>query len=94
MKPTFFFCSVCRGKRDDIGGMCSGCGSDVEKVRVSANPKPKPVQCPNCGPRTDAYKLKRGTYHCRRCHAEFAPVEFSFADSRPDVNAEKREGKR
>lgn len=93
VKPTYFFCGVCRGQRDDICGMCSGCGGRVAEVRMSAKPKPKSPQCPRCGPRTDAYKLKRGTYHCRKCGAEFSPVEVGFVDSRPDVNAEKREGK-
>lgn len=29
---------------------------------------------------------------CGKCGAEFEPVEVSFCDSRPDVNAMKREG--
>lgn len=91
MKPNYFFCGICSGKRDNVGGMCSGCGGEVSEVRMSANPKPKPVQCPQCGPRTDAYPLGRGEHHCRRCGVKFSPVEFAFVDTRPEVNAEKRE---
>jgi ribosomal protein L37AE/L43A len=93
VKPTFFFCGICNGKRDNVGGLCSGCGGDVDQVRMSANPKPVAPKCPQCGPRTDAYRLDRGSYHCRRCGAEFAPVEFGFLDSRPDRNAERMENR-
>lgn len=84
------FCRPCN-RRFETGGRCDRCGT----LRTAwYEPKRPAVKCPACGCgmfRETADGPVNGSRVCTQCHAEFEPVEVSFCDSRPDVNAEKRE---
>lgn len=88
-------CPACRGRREVIIGMCSGCGGDVEKLREQKRAAVKVVCCPQCGAKAD----KRGTIKtlsdaslfCTRCRAHFEALEYSFSAADPERNAEKNE---
>lgn len=80
-----FYCRACN-RRFDVGGPCNGCGG----LRAKWYDPPKPaVKCPACG--CGVSRDIDGARECSLCHAQFEPVEFSFCDDRPDINAEKAE---
>lgn len=81
-----YWCHVCRNKRPECG-KCTAC---LTQRTVWFAPKQQAPKCPQCqGTHTKA--TRDGSRRCNNCGAEFEPVEVSFCDSRPDVNAEKRE---
>lgn len=47
------------------------------------------VRCPNCT-RLKVRQLDNHGYICLGCHVEFEPVDFAFADDRPEHNAIKK----
>jgi ribosomal protein S27AE len=83
-------CMICAGPRHFVDGVCTGCGTDQAKA-VNTLPRKKRPDCPRCSPGAPAKQLEADRWLCQRCNAVFEAEDFCFADSRPDVNAEKRE---
>lgn len=86
-------CMICGGPRHFVDGRCVGCGTEQAKA-VNTQPRKKRPDCPRCAKGAPARELEPGRWLCQRCNAVFEADDFSFADSRPDVNAEKRERQR
>ena len=88
-------CPACKGRREIIIGMCSGCGGDVEKLRAQKRAAIKVTCCPKCGVAETikgAIKtLSDGSMVCTRCKARFEHLEYSFSAADPERNAEKNE---
>lgn len=88
-------CPACKGQREIIIGMCSGCGGDVERLREQKRAAATVVQCPRCAAKADSKRtiktLSDGSMVCTRCKAHFEHVEFSFSAADPERNAERNE---
>jgi DNA-directed RNA polymerase subunit RPC12/RpoP len=85
------WCRICRRQRPE-SGKCSSCGTGLTPYYEPKAKAPSP-SCPKCrGKHTQA--TPHGSRVCRDCGAEFEPVEVGYLDTRPDVNAEKRERRR
>ena len=85
-------CRFCQGVRPVLLKRCQGCGSPVENARDNSKPRAK-RQCPKC--QSGSYQeIDAGRYVCRSCQGVYEDDDFSFVDSRPDVNAEKLESAR
>ena len=88
-------CPVCLAKSGatvKVQGQkrCASCGTVVREVKpsVASNTRPK---CPKCG-RSRARRWHDGRWLCPDCSALFeTESEVGFLDTRPDVNAMKRE---
>ena len=81
-----FLCRPCN-RRFEIGGPCDHCGTPRAKWY---EPKRPIVKCPDCGCGSSRPTVD-GSQICTQCHAEFEPVEVSYADTRGLENAIKRE---
>lgn len=91
-EQQFIDCRMCRGCRPHNGKVCLGCGTPVANARVVERKRSQPGRppCPACGCRV-SHEVAAGRFSCRDCMAEFEAVEVGYCDTRPDVNAEKRE---
>ena len=84
-------CRICQGSRPTTadGRFCAGCGSPV----ANAVPRDKQTdgtpRCPICNRR--GKRTPGDQFACAHCVIVFEPVDVSYCDTRPDVNAEKRE---
>lgn len=85
-------CRICRHESPTNGKVCLGCGTPVANARAhpskKKNQKPK---CPQC--RRDQSYEQLGFLVCKACGAHFEDDDFTFVDTRPDVNAMKKERK-
>lgn len=87
-----FHCNFCRKVRQDVNGLCSGCGSEV---RLAEKKRPAfdlntPCPCPKCG-RRGVPQEDDQRWFCLSCNIHFERDDQTYVDDRPDVNAEKQE---
>lgn len=85
------WCPVCRKNKSGMKGreaLCCSCATALQEPP----PKKRVGQqtCSGCGGVTDV-QIEPGRFHCRKCNSVVEPLEFAFMDTRPEVNAEKRE---
>lgn len=88
----FGHCRYCNGVREFTTRQCLGCGSPKANAMVPAGSlsKKKAFRCPKCkSTRTSCLEDER--HVCADCRAVFEADDVGFLDTRPDINAEKRE---
>ena len=89
-----FHCNYCRKPRNNVGGMCDGCGSPVaqatyQRPKQSTNVVP---QCGKCGKR-GVYQ-EEGRYYCVDCQVWYEKPDQQCLDTRPleaAIKAEEQE---
>ena len=84
-------CRICRGVRNTNGRVCLGCGTPVANAIDRNKPKRARPTCPICGPRPKVSEVQPGRFECGGCRSHFEADDVGYVDTRPDVNAEKRE---
>lgn len=86
-----FDCRFCRKRREDVNGLCGGCGSEVRLAGVKPPQRDinTPASCPKCGRRGVPQDDHR--WVCISCNSWFERDDQTYVDDRPDVNAEKQE---
>lgn len=93
-----FKCKVCRGIRQELDGICLGCGSRRNKCEDRSTGG-KPLQCPKCGTRGKAdfvpseFNGSLRNYECRTCGTMFEPVESDF-EYMIERNKKKNQGRK
>lgn len=86
------YCKFCDGKRPNDGEFCLGCGSQLAKCARSVAPDRVNVpRCPICSSKAKPEQMADGQIKCSTCLTLFEKTDFSFLDTRPDVNAQKKE---
>lgn len=88
------FCRFCNGKRRvNAKTQCEGCGMPVANAHV---PEPARklaklrLKCPKCR-RTHIAEIEKDRFNCETCDAVFEAADVGYLDTRPDINAEKKE---
>lgn len=90
MTQQTHICRFCDGKRPHENGRCCGCGTDVRKCKPEKITRNR-NECPGCT-HTGPHKLMESRrYRCLKCTAVFEGPDFEFVDTRPEVNAAKKE---
>ena len=88
-------CRYCRGPRPTSRGLCLGCGAPVERAELHERKRTrKPRKCPKCGSGNYQQARDEGRFECRGCSAVFEDDDFEFLDTRPHINAIKKERRR
>lgn len=83
-------CRCCGGIRDHNGKICLGCGTELarcKKPKVQKNVH----ECPGCTHTGPHQPLGMAQYRCLKCGSLLEGQDFTFVDTRPDVNAMKQE---
>ena len=84
-------CCICGGCRPKTGTHCCGCGSPLQLCRATSKVEDRRWQCPKCRDKRYVH-VGSGRVSCVGCYSEFELTpDVGFVDSRPEVNAEKRE---
>ena len=84
-------CNMCGGVRDHNGKLCLGCGTDIARCKKPGKKGRNSESCPGCAHSGPHSVLEYGRRVCQKCKSVFEAADFSFVDTRPDVNAEKKE---
>lgn len=84
-------CRICNKVSPHDGRRCLGCATPIANAKVTTKAPAKP-RCPRCGSGSHRpLTFDRARLECQACHAVFEPPDGYAVDTRPDVNAEKRE---
>jgi ribosomal protein S27AE len=86
-----FHCNFCQKLRNNVGGLCDGCGSFVANATYKRQPESTTAvpKCPRCGKRGVSQEEDR--YYCISCQAWYETPDQQYLDTRPLQAAIKAE---